>query len=92
MVQRGDDADEASILAVLDGRTIAVRLPNGPLAWRHEVLAVALVDLLGRVFSRIRIDSEPGVAAGLLEPVRAHGTPLAAAWRGRPDDCRRGSR
>jgi hypothetical protein len=75
VIQRGDDADEASILDVLDGRTIVVRLPNGPLAWAHEVLAVALVDLLGRVFSRIRIDAEPEVATRLFEPLRAHGTP-----------------
>lgn len=38
--------------------TIEVRLPRESVLWRHQVLAIALVDLLGRVFPRIGISCD----------------------------------
>jgi hypothetical protein len=86
----GAPEDVEEILRVLDAATIRVVLPER-VPWRRQVLAITLVDMLGRLFPRIEIvgaDEQlahpllpPG--AGLLrerlEAVRAHGTePLGA--------------
>ena len=53
-VQGGDEEDQTEILDAL-GRTIEVRLPTGTPLWRHQILALTLVDLLGRIFTRINV-------------------------------------
>lgn len=82
-VQGGDETDQLEILALLD-QTVEVRLPAGTPLWRHQLLALALVDLLARVFPRIKIvcdlsaraDERLPPGAPLLverfEAVRAH--------------------
>lgn len=84
VIQRGADGSDDEINALLD-RTLRVVLPSGTPAWRHQLLAIALVDLLGRLFPRIEIvaDSDAAADARLppgpallherLEAARAHG-------------------
>lgn len=62
VIQRGAAADEAEIVALLD-QTIEVRLPPGTPQWRHQLIALALVDLLGRIFPRLRIVCDPTAVA-----------------------------
>lgn len=59
----GSVADGAEILAVLDRTPIRVVLPNGSPEWRHQVIALALVDLLGRLFPHIEIVGDPDAAS-----------------------------
>lgn len=56
----GTVEDGEKVLALLDHSTIRVDLPSGTVPWRQQVLALALVDLLGRLFPRldIRCDAE----------------------------------
>lgn len=54
-VVTGTDEDGENVLALLDSSTIRVDLPSGTVPWRHQVLAMALVDLLGRLFPRLDI-------------------------------------
>jgi hypothetical protein len=83
VVRRRSDADQDEIVALLD-QTIRVVLPREPRLWRHQVLAIALVDLLARLFPRIDLvvsaeaaahhDLPPGAARlrERLEEARAH--------------------
>lgn len=66
-IQRADGADEAEIRTVLD-QTIEVRLPTGTPMWRHQLLALALVDLLGRMFPRISVVCDPTLTADARLP------------------------
>ena len=84
VVQRSSATDEDEVCALLD-QSIEVVLPRGTPAWRHQVLALALVDLLGRLFPRIRVVCNPSAHAHLdlppgasslaerLQDARAHG-------------------
>ncbi len=62
VIQRGADDGEADICALLD-QTVRIVLPSGTPPWRHQLLAVALVDQLGRLFPRIEIVSESDAPA-----------------------------
>jgi hypothetical protein len=74
-----------AILGTLDDATIRVLLPK-EVPWRRQVLALALVDLLGRLFPRIDVAGAPTQRADALLPpgavllreriadARAHGT------------------
>ncbi|TFV57745.1 hypothetical protein E4P41_13885 [Geodermatophilus sp. DF01-2] len=66
-VVSGSTADGDAVLALLDGTPIRVVLPTAP-AWRHQVLALALVDLLGRLFPLITIDCDSAASAHPLLP------------------------
>lgn len=61
-VQGGGETDESEILSLLD-QTVELRLPAGTPLWRHQLLALALVDLLGRVFPRIKIACDSSACA-----------------------------
>jgi len=83
-IQRGDAGSEDEVLEILE-RPVRVVLPDGVPTWRHQLLALTLVDLLGRLFPRIElvVDADapadallpPGAALLLdrLEQARAHG-------------------
>lgn len=71
-VQGGDETDQSEILEAL-GVTIDIRLPDGRPLWRHQVLALALVDLLGRVFTRINVVCDPAAPS---DPRLPPGEPL----------------
>ncbi|MEA2372641.1 MAG: hypothetical protein QOH12_3035 [Solirubrobacteraceae bacterium] len=85
VIRRTEESAEADVLAILDAATVRILLPPGNVAWRHQVLAEALVDLLSRVLPRLDIvcdsdvlaatDLPPGPAglAERLEAVRTHG-------------------
>lgn len=66
-IQRADGADEAEIRAVLD-QTIEIRLPAGTPLWRHQLLALALVDLVGRMFPRISVVCDQAAIADAQLP------------------------
>jgi hypothetical protein len=85
VTQRGA-VDEQELIAALDDPTIRVVLPDGTPHTEHQILALALVDLLGRVFPRIEIVCDPDAPAatqlppavgqslrGRLEQARSHG-------------------
>lgn len=86
------DVTEEQLLQALDAPTIRICLPSAAIEAEHQLLAVALVDLLGRVFPRIDIrgDSEATACAALgpgpprlsdrLQAARRHGAvdPLEA--------------
>ena len=84
VIRAGAESDESAILGALD-QTVRVALPAGTPSWEHQVLALALVDLLGRLFPRIAIDAEPRTPAHhalppgptlfaeRLQSARAHG-------------------
>ena len=81
----GGAVDDAQILAVLDETTIESHLAESQPDWSAQLLAEALVDLLARLFARIRIacsaeaESDPRLPPGdpllidRLERVRTHG-------------------
>jgi hypothetical protein len=54
VIQRGEASSGDQIVALLD-RTIRIVLPAGVPPWRHQLLSIALVDLLGRSFPRIEV-------------------------------------
>lgn len=58
-VVAGSDEDAEKVIALLDNSTIRVELQSGAVPWRQQVLAIALVDLLGRLFPRIDIQCNP---------------------------------
>jgi len=83
---RGNDQEERqAILRALDERTVRIELPAGSVSHDHQLLALAVTDLLGRLFPRISIACDEGIEAspGLppgsgslrerLEQVRHHG-------------------
>lgn len=72
MIQRGDAGSEDDVLEILE-RPVRVVLPDGVPAWRHQLLALALVDLLSRLFPRIEIVVDPDAAA---DPLLPPGAPL----------------
>ncbi|MGI5180134.1 ThiF family adenylyltransferase [Dactylosporangium sp. CA-152071] len=90
----GSDADGQAVLDLLDRTPIRVILPQGTPQWRHQVLALALVDLLGRLFPNLTIaadraatahpDLPPGPAL-LTERLHAAATNGALLTRGTPD-------
>lgn len=47
------------ILALLDASTIRVDLPSGAVPWRQQILALTLIDLLGRLFPRLDVRCNP---------------------------------
>jgi hypothetical protein len=80
----GGQVDDGPLLEKLDETTIEVRLPEAP-DWSTQLVAEALVDLLSRLFPRLRINcpaearSDPRLPPGpdnlhqRLEQVRGHG-------------------
>lgn len=86
VVQRGAGADEKALVDALDERSIRVVLPSDP-RLNHQILGLALVDLLCRVFPRIDVvvdpdaqaDSRLGPGTALLaerfQATRHHGVP-----------------
>lgn len=62
-VIRHADGEEQRLLAALDEPTIEIRILGGLPSWRHQVLAICLVDLLGRIFPRIRASADPSATA-----------------------------
>jgi hypothetical protein len=68
VIQRGADGDDgAEVLALLD-KTIRVVLPEDVPEWRHQLLALALVDLLGRLCPRIDVVVRQSAPADPLLP------------------------
>ena len=57
-VVAGTDEDGEKVVALLDSSTIRVELPSGTVPWRQQVLSIALVVLLGRLFPRLDIRCE----------------------------------
>lgn len=51
----GTAKEGKQILTLLDETTVRVDLPSGAVPWRQQVLALALIDLLGRLFPRLDI-------------------------------------
>ena len=84
VIQRAPDADEDELKTAL-GRTVRVELPSGTPRWRHQLIALALVDLLGRLFPRVDVvcDTDaladplllpgPALLRERLEAARRHG-------------------
>lgn len=67
-IQRGGAGDEDEVLALVN-RTVRVILPSGTPDTRHQILALALVDLLGRIFPHIDVVcNADAVAASELPP------------------------
>lgn len=60
-------ADADAVVSVLDGATVALTLSDAP-AWHEQVLAVTLVDLLGRLFPRVVWSCEDVAAHPALPP------------------------
>jgi hypothetical protein len=60
-------ADIADIIARLD-RTVRVVVASALPAWRHQLLAITLVDLLARLHPRIEIVCDPAVTAAAALP------------------------
>lgn len=58
----GSDSDGDVILALLNQTPIRLVMPAAP-QWRHQVLAITLLDLLGRLLPDIRVDCDPSAAA-----------------------------
>jgi ThiF family len=53
----GSDEDAAEALAShLDAFSIRLVLPDQQPTWQHQILALTLVDLLGRSFPRVQVD------------------------------------
>lgn len=75
-VVAGSDADRDAIMAILDGTLMRVTVPAGPPTWRHQVLVLALVDMLGRLFPNIEVmcdakaSADPGLPPG--DPLLRH--------------------
>jgi hypothetical protein len=67
VIQRGAEGGEDEICALLD-RPVRVVLPSGTPPWRHQLLALALVDLLGRLFPRIELIADADAAADARLP------------------------
>ena len=63
----GADGDESDIVRLLDTATIRIVLPEQP-GWHHQVLAITLCDLLGRLFPRIDAPADAGSAHPDLPP------------------------
>jgi hypothetical protein len=84
VIQRAPGADEDELKAAL-GRTVRVELPPGTPRWRHQLIALALVDMLGRLFPRVDVvcaadaladpllPPGPALLRERLEAVRRHG-------------------
>lgn len=84
VIQRAPGAREDELKTAL-GRTVRVVLPPGTPRWRHQLIALALVDMLGRLFPRVEVACDadaradrqlpPGPAPlrERLEAVRMHG-------------------
>lgn len=87
MTQLGDVTEE-QLLHALDAPTIRICLPHARIETEHQVLAVALVDLLGRVFPRIDVrcqsDAEACAALG-PGPQRLADRLQAVRWHGAVD-------
>src|SRR5712691_8069436 len=66
-VVSGTDADGDVVDAALDAAAIRLILPAGTPTWRHQMIAITLVDLLGRLFPRLdaRCDSDAHSAVEL---------------------------
>lgn len=54
----GAHEESARIVRLLDDATIRVELPPGEVPWRQQVLAIAIVDLLGRLFPKIELSCD----------------------------------
>lgn len=63
----GVAGDKAALLAHLDAVTIRVTLPEVP-SWHDQVLAITLVDLLGRLFPRLELPAAGSPAHTDLPP------------------------
>jgi ThiF family len=72
-VVSGSEADGHAVLELLDNTMIKVILPDGTPHWRHQVLAVTLVNLLARLFPWIEINCDPTAVA---DPMLPPGKPL----------------
>jgi hypothetical protein len=84
VIARAPGASEDEVKAAL-GRTVRVVLPPGTPRWRHQLIALALVDMLGRLFARVEVVCDPDARADpqlppgpallceRLEAVRRHG-------------------
>lgn len=88
VIEGAPDADTAHILALLD-RTVRVIVAGAAPAWRHQLLAMTLVELLARLHPRIEIVFDPAApapAANALPPGPAtlHERLEAARLRGHP--------
>jgi hypothetical protein len=86
IIQAADSTEREVIASALDERTIKIAFPAGRVAFHHQVLGIALTDLLGRLFPRISFDLDLGTLASAelppgpelfvdrLEEARSHGT------------------
>ncbi|NNM47033.1 ThiF family adenylyltransferase [Knoellia koreensis] len=59
----GSGEDAQGLLTLLDTTEITVHLPPEQPSWRHQVLALTMVDLLGRLFPRQNIVCSPEAAS-----------------------------
>ncbi|HET6867214.1 MAG TPA: hypothetical protein VFH80_14940, partial [Solirubrobacteraceae bacterium] len=67
VIARAPGASDAELQATL-GRTVQVVLPPGTPRWRHQLVALALVDMLGRLFPSIDVVCDPDAASDPLLP------------------------
>jgi hypothetical protein len=84
VIERAPGASADELEASL-GQTVRVVLPTGTPKWRHQLIALALVDMLGRLFPRVEVvcdadaHADPQLPPGppllreRLEAVRRHG-------------------
>lgn len=84
VIERAPGAGEDELKAAL-GRTVRVILPPGTPRWRHQLLVLVLVDMLGRLFPRVEVACDadaradpqlppgPALLRERLEAVRRHG-------------------
>jgi hypothetical protein len=61
-IRCGSEEEEHQIVAALDDPTIRILLPDAP-AFSQQLLAITLVDLLGRVFPRIEVVCKASVSS-----------------------------
>lgn len=67
VIERAPGASDDELTLALE-RTVRVVLPPGTPRWRHQLLALALVDMLGRLFPRVDVDADADAAADPLLP------------------------
>jgi hypothetical protein len=56
------DRPADDILRVLDDQPILIRLPPRP-TWSHQLIAITMADVLGRLFPNVSADVDPTMAA-----------------------------
>ena len=63
MIQGASPQDEEEIVKALDDPTIRILLPSGTPGYNQQLTALALIDLLCRLFPRIEVVCDPAATA-----------------------------